>query len=302
MTKEYLQTTIEELETSNEELKSTNEELQSTNEELQSTNEELETSKEELHSTNEELQTVNAELQYKLDELSETNDDLSNLLSSTEIGTIFLDNDLRIKRFTPAAAGIFNLIKGDVNRPISDITSKLIYEDLCKDAEEVLDTLNRKKMEVPTRDGQWHTMTIIPYRTLDNVIDGVVLTFVDITERRHLRRLATVLSDANDAVTVYRLDGRITAWNRKACEIYGYSEEEALKMPVTAIVPEEGRQEAMELLDALKAGKVLNPMVLKRLTKDGRCIDVSVVSTALRNDAGEVFAIATTEQAIEGGS
>jgi two-component system CheB/CheR fusion protein len=148
-TKEYLQTTIEELETSNEALKSTNEELQSTNEELQSTNEELETSKEELHSTNEELQTVNAELQYKLDELSKANDDLNNLLSSTEIGTIFLDNDLRIKRFTPAAAGIFNLIKGDVNRPISDITSKLIYEDLCKDAEEVLDTLNRKKMEVP---------------------------------------------------------------------------------------------------------------------------------------------------------
>jgi two-component system CheB/CheR fusion protein len=145
-------------------------------------------------------------------------------------------------------------------------------------------------------------MTIIPYRTLDNVIDGVVLTFVDITERRHLRRLATVLADANDAVTVYRLDGRITAWNRKACEIYGYTEEEALKMPITTIVPEEARQETKELLDALKTGKVLKPMILKRLTKEGRCIDVSVASTALRSDSGEIIAIATTEQTIEGGS
>ena len=186
-TKEYLQTTIEELETSNEELKSTNEELQSTNEELQSTNEEMETAKEELQSTNEELETVNSELQSKLNDLSRANNDLNNLLASTEIGTIFLDIDLNISRFTPFMTRVLNLIQSDIGRPISDITSKVIYKDITQDSRKVLDTLVAREEEIQTLEGEWLNMRILPYRTVDNVIDGVVITFVDITEARKIK-------------------------------------------------------------------------------------------------------------------
>jgi len=180
-TKEHLQTTIEEMETSNEELKSTNEELQSVNEELQSTNEELETSKEELQSTNEELVTVNTELQKKVDELSEVNNDINNLLASTNIGTIFLDTTFCIKRFTPAMTKIFNLMPIDIGRSISDITSKIAYKDLFKDAKDVLETLIQSEKEVHDMSGSWYAVRIAPYRTIENVIDGIVITFVDIT-------------------------------------------------------------------------------------------------------------------------
>lgn len=186
-TKESLQTTIEELETSNEELKSTNEEMQSTNEELQSSNEELETSKEELQSLNEELTTVNTELQGKIDELSETNNDMKNLLESTYIPIIFLNNDLSIKRFTQEATRIINLIQTDIGRPVGDIASNLIdenNEDMSCDTAQVLATLSSKEKEVQTKDGHRYLMRIRPYRTTDNVIDGVVITFVDIPERK----------------------------------------------------------------------------------------------------------------------
>lgn len=194
-TKEYLQTTIEELQTSNEELKSANEELQSANEELQSTNEELETSKEELQSTNEELTTVNSELQNKVDELARSNNDLSNLLASTEIGTIFLDTGLRIKRFTPSVTKIFNLIKSDFNRPLSDITTTIVGENLYRDAQNVLDTLHTKEAEVKTQSGNRYAMKVMPYRTVDNVIDGVVLTFSDITG---IRKTEEMLEESED--------------------------------------------------------------------------------------------------------
>ncbi len=185
-TKEYLQSTTEELETSNEELKSTNEEMQSTNEELQSTNEELETSKEELQSTNEELETVNSELQDKVEELSRSNDDLNNLLASTEIGTIFLDTKLCVKRFTPTIANIFNLIQVDIGRPIGDINANIIYQDLYKDAEDVLATLKQKEIEIQSKDNKWYSMRILPYRTVENMIDGVVIAFVDITTFKYI--------------------------------------------------------------------------------------------------------------------
>lgn len=181
-TKEYLQATIEELETSNEELKSTNEELQSTNEELQSANEELETSKEEQQSTNEELETVNSELQNKVTELSRANNDLNNLLASTNIATIFLDTRLHIVRFTPTLSDLFNVLPSDINRPISDITSKIESASLYKDAETVLRTLVKKESEIRSGDGRWFNIRILPYRTLENVIDGVVITFIDITK------------------------------------------------------------------------------------------------------------------------
>ena len=180
-TRETLQSTVEELQTSNEELKSTNEELQSTNEELQSANEELETSKEEMQSLNEELQTVNAQLQGKLDDLAHANDDMQNLLNSTGIATIFLDQKLHIKRFTVEATKLVKLIPSDVGRPIGDLASNLQYDHLQEDAAEVLQKLGFKEKEVQTCDGEWRQVRINPYRTTENVIDGLCLTFVNIT-------------------------------------------------------------------------------------------------------------------------
>ena len=199
-TKEYLQTTVEELEASNEELKSTNEELQSTNEELQSTNEELETAKEELQSTNEELITVNSELQNKLEELIEVNNDINNLLASTDIGTVFLDQELRIKRFTPAATSLFNLIASDIGRSIRDITMKSGYDRLWEDAEEVLHTLQVKEMNLQSEAGQVFSVRLLPYRTRENIIDGVVLTFVDLSEIRLLTLAKLFAESIVDAV------------------------------------------------------------------------------------------------------
>lgn len=194
-TREQLQTTIEELEASNEELQSTNEELQSANEELQSTNEELETSKEELQSVNEELMTVNAESQNKIDELTRSSNDMNNLLASTDIATIFLDSDLRIKRYTPSASGVIKLIHTDIGRPVSDIVLTLEYEHLEYDVDQVLNTLIPVEKEVSGRKGKWYLMRIMPYRTMENVIDGVVITFVDISSQK---KLQMDLADARD--------------------------------------------------------------------------------------------------------
>jgi two-component system CheB/CheR fusion protein len=180
------QTTIEELEAANEELEAANEELRSTSEEIQSTNEEMETSKEELQSLNEELMTVNAELQNKVEELTAINNDIDNLLAGTEVGTIFLDRRLGIKRFTPFVTRLFNLIPTDIDRSLTDITSRIKYDHLEQDAQEVLATLQTKEVEIESREGGWFTMRIMPYRTRENVIDGVVLTFTDITRLKHL--------------------------------------------------------------------------------------------------------------------
>ena len=186
---EYLQAANEELETSNEELKSSNEEMQSMNEELQSTNEELETSKEELQSVNEELATVNAELQAKVSDLSQANNDMNNLLAGTGIATLFVDHDLRILRFTPTASAIINLILTDMGRPVAHVVTNLIgYDDLVADTQAVLDTLVPKELRVQTKAGRWYNLAIQPYRTLDNVIEGAVMTFVDITKRDGVKK------------------------------------------------------------------------------------------------------------------
>ncbi len=178
--------TLEERQTSQEELRSANEELQSTNEELQSTNEELTTSKEEMQSMNEELQTLNAELQAKVNELSRASNDMRNLLDSTDIATLFLDNELHVRRFTPQATKIIKLIPADVGRPITDLASELSCPELAMDAREVLRTLVSSEKSIGARDGRWFTVRIMPYRTLDDRIDGVVITFANITEAKTL--------------------------------------------------------------------------------------------------------------------
>jgi len=204
-TKENLQTTIEELETSNEELKSTNEELQSTNEELQSTNEELETSKEELQSLNEELVTVNSELEGKIEEATRSRDDIRNLMDSTEIATIFLDNELQVKRFTPHATEVMNVIQTDIGWPISHLSANLEDINLAEDAKEVLRTLAFKKAELRTTEGHWYSMRISPYRTVNNVIDGVVVTFVDVHDQKMAAEKINELQEyAQDIVDTVR--------------------------------------------------------------------------------------------------
>ena len=179
---EYLQTHVEELTTANEE-------LQSANEELQSTNEEMDTSREELQSVNEELSTVNTELQKKIEELSQANDDMNNLLAGTNVGTVFVDRELRIQRFTPAATDIVNLIESDIGRPIAHLATNLVhYDTMLQDAQRVFETLTPKEVEVQAKDDHWYLMRILPYRTQENVIDGVVLTFVDISTLRAMQQ------------------------------------------------------------------------------------------------------------------
>lgn len=304
---EYLQTTNEELETSNEELKSSNEEMQSVNEELQSTNEELETSKEELQSVNEELATVNAELQTKVADLSRANNDMNNLLAGTGIATIFVDHKLHILRFTPAATQIINLILSDVGRPVRHIVSNLVgYDGLVTDAQSVLDTLTPKETDVQTIDGKWYTMRIRPYRTLDNVIEGVVITFFDITEMRKSQELlaqanaqiplAIAVRDSQDAILVLNLDGGIMAWNPVAQRLFGWTEQEALGMNVRDIVPNEMRGEEINKLRQIAEGGELKQYKSQRLTKNGKLITVALTATYLIDQTGRFYALTTMER------
>jgi len=187
---EELETSIEELETSNEELETSIEELKANNEELQSANEEMETAREELQSINEELQTVNAELQEKNRQLVQVNDDIENLFSTTSTGSVFLDQKMRIKRFTPAVRKVFKLIETDIGRPLTDFASRLKGVDILSEAVEVLETLNQKHIEIQTEDDEFFDVEIHPYRSTENIIEGVVITFFDISRFKHLELAA----------------------------------------------------------------------------------------------------------------
>lgn len=308
---EFLQRTNEELESSAEELKSSNEEMQSVNEELQSTNEELQTSKEELQSVNEELATVNTELQTKVLDLSRANSDMNNLLAGTGIGTVFVDRELKILRFTPAASAITNLIQGDVGRPVGHIVSNLVgYQTLVSDAQRVLDTLHSHEVDVRSTAGRWYTLRIQPYRTIENVIEGVVMSFTDISQavatREALKkvnavlRLAVVVRDANDAVTVHALDGHTLAWNPGATRLFGWTEAEALTMNVRQRVPAFARAQEQAVMDRLRRGEQVPPYETDRTNKSGELIKVTVVATTLIDETGEPYGIATTERAKAG--
>jgi two-component system, chemotaxis family, CheB/CheR fusion protein len=307
---EYLQSTHEELETSNEELKSSNEEMQSINEELQSTNEELETSKEEMQSINEELGTVNSELQTKLSDLSQANNDMNNLLAGTGIATVFVDQKLRLLRFTPAATNLINLIPSDVGRPVQHVVSNLIgYDNLAGDIQKVLDTLTSIEINVGTKDHRWYAMRILPYRTLENVVEGAVISFVEITQtilaREALRktnellRLAVVVRDSHDAITVQDLGGQTLAWNPGAVRMYGWNEAEALLMNVRDRTPKKAQAEAIAKDLRIAKSEILEPYTTLRSTKNGKVLKVSLTSTALFDITGNIDAIATTERLLD---
>lgn len=237
--RESLQTTIEELETSNEELKSTNEELESTNEELQSTNEELETSKEELQSVNEELSTVNAELQDNNEALAKANNDMKNLLDSINVPTVFLDNDLNIKRYTADAAELFNLMDSDLGWPITHLSPNVRYDRLEKDAKDVLKRLKPFTREMQTKGGHWYRMRIMPYRSMDNVIEGVIITFLDIQDMKDImERLGTaqqalglahsIVNTCREPLVVLDQDLRVVSANRSFYNFFKARAEDTL--------------------------------------------------------------------------
>jgi len=227
-TREDLQSSIDELQSSNEELASANEEVQSVNEELQSSNEELQTSKEEAQSLNEELNTVNAELTEKLRAFEQANDDLLNLMNSIDIATIFLDDGLRVKRFTPQARSVARLIEADVGRPLADLATLLEYPDLLSDAASVLQTLQPSEKQVPASDGAWYAVRIRPYRTARNAVEGLVVTFIDITQTKRAERVQAARILAESIIDAVRepllvLDSalRVVRANRSFYQAFG---------------------------------------------------------------------------------
>lgn len=266
-----LRDTIERYETTTEELKTSNEELLTINEELQSTTEELETSKEELQSTNEELTTVNDELSHKVAELDDVNSDLKNLLSSTEIGTIFLDRELTIRRFTEPVRAYFNVLDTDLGRPIQHITHQLDYDELIDDVRRVLDDLQPVEREIGAENGDWYVARIHPYRTLDDRIDGVVVTFYEVTDRKEAKRqlarsellFHTIFDRASDALFLFRLDedgepSAFTEVNEGACQRLDYDQVELLQMT---------------LYDFVDSSSVDLDRYLHELRKQGEAVD-----------------------------
>ena len=267
--REEMQNVLEEMQTSQEELKSTNEELQSTNEELQSTNEELTTSKEEMQSLNEELQTVNAELQSKVDDFSRVNNDMKNLLNSTDIATLFLDKELNIRRFTNQATKIFKLIKSDIGRPFTDQVSHLIYPELADDALEVLRTLIFIEKQIPAKDGGWFSIKIMPYRTFDDRIDGLVITFIDISDSKQaeeelnetLQGYRLFLNTSTDVIVKLSSKWMIQEFNLAAEKFFGIKRVDVVNQNyIERFIPEPMRKktqkELAKLLEQAKNDKI----------------------------------------------
>jgi len=293
--------------TSNEELKSLNEEMQSVNEELQSTNEELETSKEELQSINEELATVNSELQIKLADLSRANNDMNNLLAGTGIATIFIDHQLRILRFTPTATRIINLIPTDVGRSVGHIVSNLKgHDQLAEDVQSVLDTLIPKEEQLQTKNGKWYTMHIMPYRTLDNIIEGAVITFVDITllkqaedERLAFEQKCRIFQElSQEAHLVFEIteNGRdlgIVDCNKAALDLLKMTREQLLSANLVSLSPERqsdgslSQEKAKELIIQCLSTKMLR---FDWLCSSASCENVSVeITLTLYMEHGKTF-------------
>jgi two-component system CheB/CheR fusion protein len=284
---EDLQGLREEMQTSQEELKSTNEELQSTNEELQSTNEELTTSKEEMQSLNEELQIANVELQSKVNDFIQANDDMKNLLNSTEIATLFLDKDLNIRRFTEQATKIFKLRKVDIGRPFTDQASDLQYPEIDLHAQKVLDTLISIETPIKTAGGKWFNVRIMPYRTLDDRIDGLVITFTDITLTK-MAKTELIISEsryrrhfesAKDGILILDAEtGKIVDVNPFLIELLGYSKEQFIEKSIWQIGFLKDIIANKEKFMELQQKELVRYENLPLETADGRKINVEFVS------------------------
>ncbi|MBC7767608.1 MAG: PAS domain-containing protein [Phycisphaerales bacterium] len=292
LTRERLQASVDELEVNNEEMKSANEEYQSVNEELQSTNEELETSKEEMQSINEELQTVNAELSAKNDTLLRLNSDLKNFLDSTDVATLFLDTHLRVTNFTPAMTDLFHLRESDYHRPVTEIATRFEYGRLADDVARVLRTLSVIEHEVTTAAGRAFIMRIRPYRRLDNVIDGVVVTFVDVTDRKKLEaeralRSAMVVS-SGDAIIGLNLNGTINSWNAGAETLYGYSSAEAIGKDVELIIPAARQSGELDVRAQISRGDTVQHYDTVGQRRDASSVDISITVSPVKNDAGAI--------------
>ena len=296
-----LAATRDDLQSHIEELKSVNEELESSNEELQAANEELETSREELQSLNEELTTVNTQLQGKIEEQEETNDDLNNFLTSTSIPTIFLDHWFRVKRFTPAMARLITLIPGDIGRPIMDMSRENLGRDLIADAQAVLDNLTPVRKEL-TIDGASYVRTILPYRTGDNRIEGVVITYVDITERikaeetlrQRESRYRELVQNANSAIIRYKADGTITFFNEYAQAFFGYGVDEVLGRNVTILVPEReaaGADPRALLREIVEHPERYANTVNENVCRDGRRVWMAWTNKPISDESGGVAEI-----------
>ena len=299
---EYLQTTLEEMETTNEELKSTNEEMQSVNEELQSTNEELETSKEELQSVNEELSTVNAELQDKVTDLSRVNNDMNNLLAGTGIGTVFVDHQLRISRYTPAATQVINLIPSDVGRPVEHVVPNFLsYGTLVQDIRRVLGTLAPMEAEVQVKSGAWYLLRIRPYRTMENVIEGAVITMVDISERKRAEaslhdsdaRFQAVVSQAYAGVVETDLQGRILYANDRLCDMLGYTQGELAQKYLHEVVHADDQPRHMAQFESLVAGGPAFEIEKRYQRKDGAPVWVITRFSAVSDGVGRPRSLVT---------
>ncbi|WP_376091679.1 CheR family methyltransferase [Roseomonas sp. CCTCC AB2023176] len=298
-TRERLQATIEELESTNEELKSSNEEYQSLNEELQSANEELETSKEELQSVNEELTTVNGELAHRVQELTRATSDLRNFLASTQIATVFLDNDLRVTNFTPAVSEVLHVLESDIGRPIGHIKTRVAYDDLVEDARRVLRTLTPVEREVGNpATGARYILRVLPYRGVDNFIAGVVVNFVDITERQRAEearrsseeRFRVIVESARDyAILTTDREGRIEEWLPGAAAVFGWTPDEVVGRDVAVLYTPEDRANRVpeeELATAWERGVASD--VRWHLRKDGSRVFIEGSSRSLRDAGGRV--------------
>ncbi len=296
----HLQDTIEGSETSTEELKASNEELQAINEELRSATEELETSKEELQSMNEELVTVNYELKVKVEERGHINDDLQNLIGSSEIATVFVDRGMRIKRYTPHASQLFNLIPSDLGRSLFDITSQLEYPELAEDTASAFKDLRISERHIRAADGRQFLARILPYRTAEDRIEGAILNFFDITALRKAEdrarageeQLKVVAATTRDfAIITTDPQGIIASWNAGAARIFGFNEEEMLGETIARIFTSEDQANGVperEMRTAAETGRAEDERWHRR--KDGSRFFCSGVMTPLEGSAGPGFA------------
>ncbi|HET9576466.1 MAG TPA: chemotaxis protein CheB [Usitatibacter sp.] len=287
-----LQSTVEELEASNEELQATNEELVASNEELQSVNEEL-------HSVNEELHTVNAEHQLKIAELTELNRDISHLLESIDVATVYLDRDLKIRKYTPRASGIFGLVEHDVGRYLESFNHQLLYPTLMADVRSVRDGGPRVEKEVSSRDGHWYFVRLLPYR-IGGDIQGVVVTLTDATAlaaaKARARQLSSIVDSVGDAIIGLSLDGTILTWNDAATRLYGYAAIEIIGQDIRRLVPEREREAMGRLLEAVARGEDLINAPALRLAKGGEVLDIANTMSPVRDAMGSIVGIATIDR------